>query len=81
MTVPSALPDAVRRRPRYYGALVVATGFLSLVALRFLASPVGRRILGVDRVGVVAFLGIPLFLGLLAAGILLFLLEPTEAPE
>jgi hypothetical protein len=76
--VRTVIPSLIRARPRRYGAAVVALGFVLLVALRFWASPVGRTITGRDGVSLVAFLGIPLFLGLLAAGIGLFLLEPER---
>lgn len=72
------IPDRVRRRPRRHGVAIVAIGILLLLVLRFWASPVGRRITGRSDVGVVAFLGIPLFLVLVTVGIAVFLFEPAE---
>lgn len=74
----TVLPTRVRASPKRYGVGVAALGFVLLVVLRFWASPVGRTIAGRDDVGLIAFLGIPLFLGLLVAGIGLFLLEPDR---
>lgn len=73
--------DSLRRRPRRYGAGLVALGFVALLALRFVASPIGRRILGQRDVGVVAFLAIPVFLGIVALGIAVFLLEPDDGSD
>lgn len=72
------LPNTVRARPRRYGVALAVLAFVLLVALRFWTSPVGRSITGREGVGVLAFLGIPVFLGLLAAGIWLALLEPER---
>lgn len=72
------IPTRIRTRPKRYGAGMMALGFVLLVALRFWASPVGRSITGRNGVSVAAFLGIPLFLALLAAGIGVFLLEPDQ---
>lgn len=70
------IPNHIRASPKRYGVGIASLGFVLLVALRFWTSPVGRSITGRDSVGVAAFLGIPVFLALLVAGIWLFLLEP-----
>lgn len=74
----TVLPRSVRARPRRYGTAIALLGFVLLVALRLWTSPVGRTVTGRDGISVVAFLGIPVFLGLLAAGIGLALLEPER---
>lgn len=76
-----SIPARIRAQPRRYGIATIALAFVALVALRAWASPVGRSITGRQGVSVVAFLGIPLFLGLLALGIGIFLLEPAEVGD
>lgn len=71
----------VRSNPTRVGIALVLVGILSLVTLRFWASPIASRILGRESVGVVAFLGIPLFLLLVGAGIVLFVWGPEFLNE
>lgn len=74
----SAIPGsmAVRNNSTKAGLLVVLGGLVLLLGLRLWASPIARRIVGQDTVGVVEFLLIPVFLLVVTAGILLFLWEP-----
>lgn len=74
----TVLPGHIRARPKRYGVGIAALGFVLLVVLRFWASPVGRSITGRNSVSVTAFLGIPVFLALLVAGIWVFLQEPDR---
>lgn len=71
---------AIRANHRRLGAGAIALGFVSLVVLRFWVSPIARRATDRGAVGVVEFLGIPLFLGLVVLGIALLLWEPEESP-
>lgn len=73
------LPDRISARPQRYGVSLMALSLLGLVGLRIWASPVGRSVTGRETVSLGAFLGIPVGLGLLALGILLFLRDP-EVP-
>ena len=58
---------------RRLGVAVAALGFLLLLSLRLWASPITMIVTGRSRVNVVAFLGIPLFLLVIGAGIVIFL--------
>lgn len=55
------------------GVGVAVVGVLLLLSLRLWASPVALAVTGRPRVGVVAFLGIPFFLLVVGAGIVIFL--------
>lgn len=84
MAEPSAETDADRNRglltsrsrPTQIGVLAIVGGFLMLVALRFVTSPIGREITGRETIGLAEFLMIPLFLGLVGGGIVLLLWQP-----
>lgn len=78
--MPSLLRQ-IRARPRRNGAATIGLSFVALVLLRAWVSPIGRMVTGREGVSIVAFLGIPLFLVVLAAGIGLFLSEPVEMTE
>ena len=71
----------VRTAPTRFGIGRVLVGVLSLLTLRFWASPIASRVLGRDSVSVVAFLGIPFFLLLIGAGIVLFVWGPEFVSE
>lgn len=58
---------------RRLGVGVAAAGLILLLTLRLWASPVAMAITDRPRVSVVAFLGIPLFLLIVGAGIVIFL--------
>lgn len=58
---------------RRLGVGIAAAGLILLLTLRLWASPVAMAITGRPRVSVVAFLGIPLFLLVVGAGIVVFL--------
>lgn len=73
--------ETVRRRPKRYGIALVALGVVALLVLRFVTSPIGRRIAGERGIGVAPFLAIPVFLALVALGIGLFLLEPADGAD
>lgn len=68
----------VRERSTATGAALVGVGVLLLLALRFSASPLARRITGQEPPGFVDFLGIPLFFVVVGVGIALFLWEPDR---
>ncbi|WP_396610650.1 hypothetical protein ACH9L7_10440 [Haloferax sp. S1W] len=63
------------------GVALVVIGVVALVTLRFWASPIVGQLIGRERVSVVAFLGIPLFLLLVGAGIVLFIWGPDSTAE
>lgn len=58
---------------RRLGVAVAAAGLVLLLTLRLWASPIAMAITGRPRVSLVAFLGIPLFLLVIGAGIVVFL--------
>lgn len=58
---------------RRLGVGVAIAGLLLLLTLRIWASPITMTITGRPRTGVVAFLGIPLFLLVVGVGIVIFL--------
>lgn len=58
---------------RRLGVGLAVAGVLLLLTLRIWASPLVVTVMGRSHVGVVAFLGIPLFLLVVAAGIVVFL--------
>lgn len=58
---------------RRLGVGLALAGLLLLLTLRVWASPIASTIMGRPRVGVVAFLGIPVFLLVVGAGIAVFL--------
>ena len=58
---------------RRLGVAVAVLGLVLLLTLRLWASPVAIIVTGRPRVSVVAFLGIPLFLLVIGAGIAIFL--------
>lgn len=70
--------ERVAARSTAYGAGLVGLGVLLLLALRFLASPIARRILDREPAGFVEFLGIPAFFVLVGIGVALFLWEPDR---
>lgn len=55
------------------GVAVAALGLVLLLTLRLWSSPVVTVVTGRSQVGVVAFLGIPLLLLVVGAGIAIFL--------
>lgn len=55
------------------GVGIAAAGLLLLFTLRAWASPLALAVTGRPRVGVVAFLGIPIFLIVVGTGIAIFL--------
>lgn len=58
---------------RRLGVGLALVGLLMLLTLRVWASPLALTITGRPRTSVVAFLGIPLFLLVVGAGIVVFL--------
>lgn len=58
---------------RRLGVGLALAGLLLLLTLRIWASPIASTITGRPRVGVVAFLGIPVLLVVVGAGIVVFL--------
>lgn len=68
---------ASRSHPTRVGLLAITSGFLMLIALRFVTSPIGRQITGQEEIGMVEFLMIPLFLALVGGGIVLMVWQPT----
>ncbi len=74
----SAIPGwrDVRRRSTRYGVGIVVAGLVLLIALRLWASPIAREVTGRGENGLLEFLLIPVFLGVVGLGILLFLWEP-----
>lgn len=58
---------------RRLGVAVAAVGLVLLLTLRIWASPIAMIVTGRPRVSVVAFLGIPLFLLVIGAGVVIFL--------
>lgn len=70
------LGDRVLERSTRNGVVLIGIGMVLLVALRFWANPLTRRILGRDPAGFVDFIGIPVFLVFVGVGIVLFLWEP-----
>lgn len=58
------------------GAVLIGVGVLLLLALRFWASPIARRIIGRAPPGFADFIGIFLFFVVVSVGIGLFLWEP-----
>lgn len=73
-TRPPASVDLGRKQ--VLGLLLVVGGFILLVVLRFVTSPIGRKVTGDSSIGLQEFLMIPLFLLLVGAGIILFLWGP-----
>ena len=73
-----ALREHVVERSTRTGVILIGIGMVLLVALRFWANPLTRRILGRDPAGFVDFIGIPVFLVFVGIGILLFLWEPDR---
>lgn len=59
-----------------YGIATVALGLVLLIGLRLWASPLTRRMTGRASNGLLEFLLIPVFLGVVLVGTLLFLWEP-----
>lgn len=72
------LESRVRERSTATGATLIGVGVLLLLALRFLASPLARRITGQEPPGFADFVGIPLFFVVVGVGIALFLWEPDR---
>ena len=70
---------AVRDNSTKYGFTVAVVGFVLLLLLRVWASPIARAVTGRSSNGLLEFLLIPVFLGIVGVGILLFLWEP-ETP-
>jgi len=70
----------VREHSTRYGVGTVVLGMVCLIALRVWASPIARTAMGRGRNGLLEFLLIPVFLGVVGLGILLFLWEP-DAPS
>lgn len=70
------LSTTVRERSTAVGAALIGLGVLLLLALRFWASPLARYTTGREPPGLVAFLGVGLFLVVVGTGITLFLWEP-----
>lgn len=66
----------IRENNRILGISLAIGGLLLLIILRFWTSPIVGRITARGPVGPLEFLLIPVFLALVAAGILLFLWEP-----
>lgn len=66
----------VRDNSTKYGILTVLAGVVLLVGLRLWTSPIARRMTGRSANGLVEFLLIPVFLAVVAVGVLLFLWEP-----
>lgn len=66
----------VRRESTRYGVGIVVAGLALLLLLRLWASPISQAVTGRARNGLVEFLLIPVFLGVVGVGILLFLWEP-----
>lgn len=60
------------------GAALIGVGVVLLLALRFVASPLARRILGQEPPGFTEFIGIPVFFIVVGVGIALFLWEPER---
>ncbi|MEF8757541.1 MAG: hypothetical protein V5A33_04825 [Halobacteriales archaeon] len=73
-------PRAVRANSTRYGIATLLAGVVLLIGLRLWASPLTMRITGRGANGLVEFLMIPVSLGIVGIGILLFLWEP-EVPE
>lgn len=73
--------DTGRVNSSTLGVALVVVGVVSLLTLRFWASPVVGQLVGRERLSVVAFLGIPLFLLLVGAGIVLFVWGPDATTE
>jgi hypothetical protein len=69
---------AIRRRSTRYGVGTVVAGLVLLIALRLWASPIAREVTGRGENGLIEFLLIPVFLGVVGFGILLFLWEPDR---
>jgi|GEM_PF-1769204 len=70
--------QTVRRRSTRYGILTAAAGLVLLVGLRVWASPIIRTATGRGSNGLLEFLLIPVFLGVVLVGVLLFLWEPDR---
>ena len=70
------LRDRLRGRSTRTGAILIGVGVVLLIALRFWASPLSRRILGREPSGFFDFIAIPVFFVCVGAGIVLFLWEP-----
>lgn len=69
----------LRDRHMVIGVGLLALGVVLLVSLRFLASPVARRITSTEPPGAIDFIGIPVFLLIAGAGLFLFLWEPEPS--
>jgi hypothetical protein len=66
----------IRHNTKHLGVGLIGAGALLLLVLRFVASPVARRIAGAQPAGLIEFAGIPAFFLLAGAGMILFLWEP-----
>lgn len=66
----------IREKSTKYGVGAIVGGLVLLIGLRVWTSPVIRRVSGRSGITVFEFLLIPVFLGLVAIGVLLFLWEP-----
>lgn len=73
-TIPSKA--TVGEHSSRYGVIVILAGVALLVGLRLWTSPLTRRAAGGGEAGLLEFLMIPGFLGVVAIGIALFLWEP-----
>lgn len=60
-------------RTNVIGLGAIVAGAVLLLLLRMWTSPITRTVMGRDSISVIAFMGIPLFLGLVALGIGLLL--------
>lgn len=67
-----AIYQSIKSRSTKTGVVLMAGGVVLLLALRFLANPLARGITGREPAGLLAFLGIPVFLALIALGMALF---------
>lgn len=72
------LGERLADRSTRTGVILIGIGMVLLVALRFWANPLTRRILGREPAGFVDFIGIPVFFVFIGVGILLFLWEPDR---
>lgn len=68
----------IRENSTKYGVGAIITGLVLLIGLRLWVSPIIRRVSGRGGISMFEFLLIPVFLGLVAIGVLLFLWEPER---